>query len=216
MTVSLIGRTYLFGHTPTAIYRVETESSGPAYMRVDASNYMMEQRAVVIVNAERFLQAWKASKGPAWLGSIHAIVDPVLRRYLSYRPGRDKWLPHLKRRGWLADYKFGRAVDGFSYGAGNPVPLAKAGIGLSDNAVSFSNGITRTLWLLAHAAPAFPVECSTDQAEDMQRLVGERATQWRTVKELMADYCWSHYLQERLVSETIEYSPDPNTPDSHG
>lgn len=63
------------------------------------------------------------------------------------------------RRHMPADYKFQSAVTGFAAGIENPVPLARVSyLEWGRRAgIRFSNGMTRSFWLLAHDAPAFPV-----------------------------------------------------------
>ena len=60
------------------------------------------------------------------------------------------------------DDKYRWAVDGFAQGPRNPVPLAEAGAYRDLNScrlhLSFTNGVTRTFWLLANRCPAFPVK----------------------------------------------------------
>lgn len=195
MPVELTRRTFLHGSTLTAIYRVETGLQGPVFMRVDRSNYMNDKRAVVIVDAARFLKAWRAGAGRAWLGYLHAAIDPVRRRWFD-GPGRDQWLPYLSLAAWRSDYKFHHAQEGFSQCAASPVPLARVGIGFAPDSVGFSNGITRTLWLLANGAIAFPVECSAESADRLQRSAGAHWAHWLTVEELTGDYSWATYLGE--------------------
>jgi hypothetical protein len=50
------------------------------------------------------------------------------------------------------------AEHGFSLGESNPVPLAEVGYYKS---IGFTNGITRTMWLIKNGAVCFPVECSS-------------------------------------------------------
>lgn len=76
----------------------------------------------------------------------------------------------LLRSRMPTDYKFNRAVDGFKPGRSNPVPLANVA---RAKPVGFTNGITRTYWLLSHHARSFPVVCAEAQvAEELHALVG--------------------------------------------
>jgi hypothetical protein len=198
MPVELVRKTFLHGLKLTAIYRVVTVTKGPVFMRIDATNYQNEKRAVVIVDAVKFLNAWRANAGPAWLGTLHAMIDPTRRRWFG-GPGRDKWLPYLSKASWYSDYKFLRAERGYSHCENSPVPLARVGPGIADGSVSFTNGITRTLWLLAHDVLAFPVECAVESAAHLQNLVGVGWARWLTVKKLISDYSWEIFLEEQQI-----------------
>ncbi len=183
--VILQERTFRFGRA-MAIYRIETEQRGRVFMRVDRSNYFNDERAVVVVDASRFLSAWRADCGPAWLRAVHAAVDPITRALNQRSPKRDRWLPYLSRKSWLRDYKFQEAVEGFAQGAENPVPLAKIGLSWgTPGAVVFRDGITRTLWLLANGASAFPVECEASIADTLSQAVGVEWAYPQTVQELL-------------------------------
>jgi hypothetical protein len=81
----------------------------------------------------------------------------------------------VPRAAMPSDRKFADAAKGFSHGKDNPVPLANPCIRLHGAAprISFSNGITRTFWLLAHRVPAFPVEVyHRDVAELLNQIAG--------------------------------------------
>ena len=82
------------------------------------------------------------------------------------------------------------------HGAKNPVPLAKVyGSGSeAAPAVDFTDGITRTLWLLVNGAPAFPVECRRQKAEALSCAAGVDWAQWLTVQDLTGDLSWSDWL----------------------
>ena len=111
---------------------------------------------VVIVDSKKFLDLWKNEP-------FHS------ERKLAFG---DEYV-------WRSDYKFHYAEDGFAQGIDNPVPLAYVHCYFSDfqnndnnrliNLLSrktnkikrpyctFTNGITRTIWLLANGAECFPV-----------------------------------------------------------
>lgn len=82
-----------------------------------------------------------------------------------------------------ADYKLKYAIEGFACGLENPVPLAEVGVD-GAGGVGFTNGITRTLWLLVHRAAAFPVECRTACSSSLNILAGATVCRPRTVQEL--------------------------------
>lgn len=49
----------------------------------------------------------------------------------------------------------------------------------------FTDGVTRTIWLLTNGASHFPVECSTQNAPLLQNLVGTVGTRYCTVDQLV-------------------------------
>lgn len=141
-------------------------------MRAERPNYNAERKAVVEIDSIRFLALWRQPH------SSH----------------RDIALGNPET--WPSDYKYHWADDGFAEGPGNPVPLAEVNCGLAEYDLtevrrrfflfkevivvalrgqpwfSFTNGITRTIWLLANGATEFPVECSLSDAAELQQLAG--------------------------------------------
>jgi hypothetical protein len=185
--VELQSKTMLFG-IANAIYRVDTERKGSVFMRVARSNYHNDQRTVVLVDAARFLTAWRADCGPAQMGVIRTVVARINRAFGRTVPGCNEWLPHLSLEAWKLDSKFQWAADGFAHGAENPVPLARVGLSRRTHGyVAFTNGITRTLWLLANGAISFPIECDASSAEAFSRAVGVDWAQPMTVQNLLGD-----------------------------
>lgn len=88
---------------------------------------------------------------------------------------------------WRKDYKFQYAEEGFSHGITNPVPLAQVNYESTGGVqnywskltkktqqghLSFTNGITRTIWLLAHGAKYFPVEVSPGKHKELSLASG--------------------------------------------
>jgi len=171
-------------YSNSAVFRVPT-NGGDAFMCATRSNYNNEKRAVVVVDSEKFLALWRRP------GGSHDDIA------------------HQSPENWPADYKFHKAVDGFSRGETNPVPLAlvhcyeeaepheifKRGLLNSWKYVrtdvrqritlSFTNGITRTIWLLANGAKAFPVECDLRSANLLQAIAGMPGERYKTVEELI-------------------------------
>ena len=149
MRVELVEKRHTWDNA-CAIYAVPTSKAGVVFMRVIASNYRNDQRAVVVVDAQKFLAAWQR--------------NPRSREPLAF----------ADEQGWRDDYKFEHAENGFSSGIENPVPLALIGINNADagTAFSFTNGYTRTIWLLANGASAFPVECTAKEAHVVHEVAG--------------------------------------------
>ena len=111
------------------------------YMKVE--NHFLGERElggsdkVIIINSKKFLELWK--NDPRNSESHLALGNETT---------------------WRNDYKFHRAEKGFSFGISNPVPLAYVHCYFSDVQIpycSFTDGITRTIWLLANGAECFPV-----------------------------------------------------------
>lgn len=88
------------GKVPYVQYGVSIAKK-TVYMAAHRTNYLNEERAIVIVDREKFLDLWKATdhEGP------HPFGNP---------------------ESWRKDYKFHDAEDGFSHGSKNPVPLSNS------------------------------------------------------------------------------------------
>lgn len=166
-------------------------------MCMNRGNGNNDSTAVVIADSSKFLRAWRANAAPALTGRILGLLDPMFRKLCPTTRREERRLPWLSRSAWLSDYKFKDAHAGFTSGATNPVPLAYVGLGFSAKSIAFTNGVTRTLWLLSHDASAFPVSCSTDEADTIQQLVGVSWAKWQTVEEITSGYTWEQYLAER-------------------
>lgn len=167
---------------PTAIYTVST-SRGDIYMSVSRTNYRNDRNSVVIVDAAKFLELWRADTSGLHRDIAMQSVDE-----------------------WPDDRKFKDAEEGFSHGRANPVPLADISCytkrfqsqerrfwGLlpasrevkAVTIVAFTNGITRTIWLLSHECPAFPVRCDSVEAETLFAAAGIPGSRCITVDELL-------------------------------
>ena len=168
-----------------AIFRVTTKEGGDVFMCIEGSND--HDNAVVEVDAKKFLSLWQKEPN-------------------SHTPE----LLHGDPEKWKQDYKFHHAESGFSEGESNPVPLAEIGCNIHTNIVpvyrkkllffnnilgyrkeqfnyvTFSNGITRTIWLMAYGADAFPVECSKEEAPLLQRCAGLPYGSPLTIAELLS------------------------------
>lgn len=178
--VELIDKRFLWNQ-PCAVYSIGTAKAGTVYMRVTRSNYNNDQRAVVIVDAEKLLAAWRAF--------------PFFKEPVSL----------MDEQGWRQDYKFESAADGFSHGIENPVPLADIGVhppkgkgGVTS--VAFTNGITRTIWLLANGASAFPIECRASDAAALHAAAGIQESPVHTVDELLGHMNLASHLSRESSS----------------
>ena len=78
---------------------------------------------------------------------------------------------------WRKDYKFHHAEKGFSHGITNPVPLATLSAYSGYPHISFIDGITRTIWLLANGTEQFPVFVYDENtATNLHNYIGVKAS----------------------------------------
>ena len=73
------------------------------------------------------------------------------------------------------DRKYPLAEDGFAGGELLPVPIADVSLwpDLNGGILRFSDGVTRTLWLIANEAETFPVLCSDrESADTLSKIAG--------------------------------------------
>ncbi|MCA7888881.1 hypothetical protein LGM58_37515 [Burkholderia contaminans] len=145
-----------------AVFCIPTRDHGEVWMRISEG---CTNQAVVEVDAQRFLAAWRQA-GSGYPEIAHQTID-----------------------GWRRDYKFDEARKGFDEGWSNPVPLAYVTAWApamdAPPGISFTNGITRTIWLLAARAERFPVSCSAGDATLLHQLVGADDTEPHLVVDLI-------------------------------
>lgn len=164
---------------PRIIFTVPLPNMDPAYMSMTITEYGMENSAVVIVDAQKFLHLWRS--------------DPY---------GTHAELANGTPLTWPNDYKYDRAVAGFSHGRANPVPLPDISFGTAPRPtdasyqksrtngseqveyIAFTNGITRTIWLLAQGCKAFPVKCDIECASGLVLAAGVEGVTLQTLSEL--------------------------------
>jgi hypothetical protein len=169
------------------IFEIKLDNDKAAYMSVEKTNYNNDDRCIVVVDAAKFLDLWRAEPY-----SIHADISMG------------------NPESWKNDRKFHYAEEGFSPGITNPVPLAnvvcrehcdampiyekkyllfKKLLYIEEvviNSVSFINGITRTIWLLCNGAKNFPIECNlSDGAQTLAKHAGYNNDSIRTVEQLL-------------------------------
>ncbi|OOE86855.1 hypothetical protein BZG73_03165 [Salinivibrio siamensis] len=133
------------------IFYVDTEECGRKYMSASRSSYKGSNYKIVFVDAMKFLALWKN--------------DPGKQEYQ---------LSSGDKSAWESDYKYPAAEYGFSHGLSNPVPLAFPHCQESEYGpyASFSNGITRTIWLLSKGAKSFPLETDNESAQLFVKYAG--------------------------------------------
>ncbi len=149
------------------------EGHASVYMRAVIKHGMHNRRALVFVDAQKFHACWRAE--------FYGIHDEQAQG---------------SRTTWPLDRKFPEANRGFAQGISNPVPLAyvharsepkrfpitkrvlgifKRTIGYETrpvNYVTFTDGVTRTIWLLNFGAPVFPVMVDQTEAAAMHAFCG--------------------------------------------
>ncbi|NYA15551.1 plasmid fertility inhibition factor family protein [Serratia fonticola] len=128
----------------------------------------------------------------------HIVIADRHRLLSAWRNNPNSIVPELSRgdeSAWRRDRKFHEAEKGFSHGADNPVPLANPHCrfildqGLPVPALGFTNGITRTIWLLANGADRFPVHADNHRSAQMlQRGIGYRPACPLAVQSLFFQY----------------------------
>ena len=133
-----------------AIWSIPLRDGGEAFVSAKKNAGINDEMYVVEVDADRFYYHWLRST----LESGGHCVP------LQNMPD---------------DYKYHLAEEGFAEGRKNPVPLAEVTAYelYGQDYVSFSNGITRSFWLLAHGAKSFPVEVhGQESAQRLHQLAG--------------------------------------------
>jgi Plasmid Fertility inhibition factor len=166
------------------IFSVPLADKKPVFMCNYTTPYENENRAVVIVDAKKFLVLWRETPG-----------------------GLQRNIAHGNPEIWRHDERFIDATDGFSYGFKNPVPLAwvsyvdgeftsvsykfwRFGKQIQTHHkryVAFINGIARTIWLLSHGCEAFPVECKKPVAVKFHAAAGIAGTRVFTMRDVVED-----------------------------
>lgn len=170
-------------HFQAVVFQIPT-SRGEVFMYEQRSNYMNAERAVVEVNSKKFLQLWRE---PFSSHPEVACGNPTT---------------------WPNDSKFHWPDGHFAEGLKNPVPLAQvsvrivtiktpiwrrkwyfhkslSGVDTTESpSLNFTDGVTRTIWLLTFGAKSFPVQCSTAEAPLLQKLVGAGSC-YKTLDELL-------------------------------
>jgi hypothetical protein len=126
-------------------------------------------RVPVLGQADRYMSA-SASHIGSEMFAVHVDADAF---YLAWLRSDDQC---VLRSQMPCDYKYAYAVDGFAQGSSNPVPLADVGAWNDERGrthIGFTNGITRSFWLIANGAPSFPVQVyGRASAEVLHRTAG--------------------------------------------
>lgn len=187
---------------PHFLYQVRLRGGRRVYMRAIRTNYMNERRVVVIVDATRFEKLWRGEGHPSSARADEVKTPGPLRRLAQqvselFRSREQEQLEE-GHRAWLAK-KQADAAKGFEQGIYNPVPLAEVSCFRDTDGhwrATFTNGITRTEYLLERGAASFPVLCdSNESAASLHALAGVVDCAPKTVDALApAEVCNLDYV----------------------
>ena len=145
------------------VFEVYVLNNQIRYMSIQKSPSENENRAIVVVDAEKFLELWK--KEP---NSIHYEIS------------------HGNPETWRKDKKYPYAESDFSQGENSPVLLAEVSFSSSTPAhIGFTDGITKTIWLLSNGCREFPVECMLSYACGLYKAAGAEGTCLNTVDGIL-------------------------------
>jgi len=164
---------------PSLRYRVNLPERDAVYMEVSRTNFRNDKRYVVLVDATLLLQLWRNNR--------------YSMRNLSKGNSAT----------WKKDYKYDDAEHGFSYGIENPVPLSEVSCSPTlfrryekivlfwrnyskqSHEIGFTNGVTRTIWLLSHGVTEIPVLCGIQSAKMLHLNAGVKGSPLLSVDELI-------------------------------
>jgi len=196
-----------------AIFRVTTKGRGDVWMRVAESE---RQRSVVEVDAMRFLDAWR---GPKSSHQEIAHLDKAgWKNDYKFHQAEDGFRPGWSNPVPLAEVNAGYWVDGVqdqhitasghfvrwiwrAFPRRTPTALEPE----RQPYISFTNGITRTIWLLVAGAERFPVTCGSDDAAILHHFVGTDDSVPCPVSNLVPDIGHIERLeQNRAFHEKLE------------
>ncbi|HIF9170109.1 TPA: plasmid fertility inhibition factor family protein [Photobacterium damselae] len=146
------------------VFTLSLPDGREVYMR-EALNHHEDSGFIVFVDSARFESVWFKCAG--------------------------EYSPHLHlargtKQHRMDDDKFGNADDAFLLSKDSPVKLAF----LSVNSyqipnISFTDGVTRTVWLLAHGASCFPIYVYREKdAQHVHQFVGLRNISFISLQEL--------------------------------
>lgn len=159
-------------------FEIDLANDRKAYMRFEYSHVGVFD--VVIVRADKFLQLWKNYSDDTWekrrkdakrnrLKDVFSLMMSKVGYYDYWAAQSDMnnpkydyllQLAYENEANWRRFRKFPEAERCFSWGITNPVSLALSGCYQTKSGnfgSGFSNGVTRTIWLLANGAKEFPV-----------------------------------------------------------
>lgn len=152
---------------------------------------------VVLVQADKFLQLWKNYRDAFWEyhriehernrpRDIVSRFKVMLGRSTYDSDFNEEWaakadisspsyeythqLAYENEANWRRFRKFPDAEQGFAWGIKNPVRLPLVGCNPENSStatVGFTNGVTRTIWLMANGAKEIPVSCERGSGSEL-------------------------------------------------
>jgi len=144
-----------------AMFCIST-AQGDVFMYVDGGWANDSERAVVEVDAKRFLALW--------------------RHPLSSHPE----VAHRTPAEWRDDHKYASMDRAFRGSAERPLGLAEMGLGSrTAPCIGITDGVTRTLWLLTNGAMAFPIACLLSDAASIHAMAGTSGSYPLSVAQLV-------------------------------
>lgn len=163
------------------VFTVPLPNSESVFMSSNVCDSEDELYGVVIVDSKKFLELWRADPQ-----GIHAELS------------------NGSPKTWPLDYKYKDAEVGFADGEVNPVPLANVSLNTVEKAnvsykflnfgkkinyevinyIAFTNGLTRTIWLLTQGCDTFPVLCNISSAKKLFDLGAAKNTLFYTQSEI--------------------------------
>lgn len=176
------------GDRKRAVFCISTQQGDQFLCTDNVADESLDQFSVVEVKSDYFVELWR---------------NDTYEAHLDVSQGNPST--------WIKDKKFLDAQKGFSHGEANPVPLAYVHCAIRDEErdvwrrryllfreyvgrqvvkrvpyITFTDGITRTIWLLTHGAQYFPVMCDRSNAELLQLMAGEPDGKALSLKELLS------------------------------
>jgi hypothetical protein len=156
------------------LFTVPLGNAMRVHMSAIPTRYETTGDRVVVVRADKFLALWQS--------------DPSRSQHSLSHGNPDSWRNY---------YKYQHAAEGFARGAMDPVPLAEVSCETNAHAsrqasrgvyALFSNGITRTIWLLTHGCEVFPVLSPPPDADLLQEYAGLSAHTFAALEALPAPH----------------------------
>jgi len=123
--------------TGKIVWKIFLTPTKSVFVSQSTPNY--GKKFVAYIHAGHFYRAWR----------LQTLLNP----------GESQGCPRVEDM--VKDYKYLSAGRGFAHGLVNPVPLPDIDF---FNGIGFTDGITRTMWLISNGAQAFPVSTGSEES----------------------------------------------------
>lgn len=170
----------------SAVFEVELPNRACVYMYVARSDYMDDQRCVVVVDAKKFDPLWRSEPDSAYAQQNMGKAG-VWRCDENHKVARDAFACGLDAPVFLPEISCTQLI--------HKVPVYqkkwlffKKLVRVDEKRidyVSIVDGMPAILWLLVHRVKAFPVECDKESADRLTALAGYPDQTCRTVDQLI-------------------------------